>query len=336
MADAPDILAGIDIAEVLGAEITKEDLDLLPDHEKEAIADMAKAADPEPEPEAVKEPDPKPEPEAAPEPEAPEAAKPEADPAKPAEPAAADPAPEPESEAPAPKPTPEPEQPKLPDISKVEETTAALKATRKEALDRYNDGELSEDELNTELDRITGELAAEQAKVALHTQMTEDAQAKADRGYWGTIEAIKVDNAALWAPEHARGFDAAVREVQGHPVYSTLPLDQQIQIGAKNYVTAMRAARPDFSIALSPDMQAYIDGAKPAPTPPPNDPKHKPKDGKPDPQPSLSTVPQSDTGPNEDGEFAVLDRLMDEHPDQAEAALARLPEWKQEQYLSTR
>lgn len=243
---------------------------------------------------------------------------------------AAEPEPEPED---APVPEPEPaavpaaaQPPQAgPDLDAYKAALDAEKASLPAALsalqDRYDDGELTREEL----------AAAQAAAVA---EVGQRAAIEADNKRWAdTCRVFVAANPGFLADAHRDGFNAEVEIVTADPRFAALSMDQQLALAAKRYaasVTDAEAAALTLAGAAAPQ-PAPKAAAAPAATPD----GRTPKPLAPQPVPTLHNVPAETIDPNISNVAALAARIDREtDPEARERIMAALPDHLLDQVLS--
>lgn len=240
---------------------------------------------------------------------------PAAEPA-PAEPAAAQPEAEdddddvPPAQAPAgERLDPQAVQQKLDDIEKQ----------RGELATKLDDGDLTTAEYTKALDTLAEQKHGITAQLA--QQQTQD---KAEMDRWDAdCRKFLAKNAYLIENATRRdSFDGIVKRVTGDPANASLSNRKQLEM-------AHTLWREEMGLPAETPAKKNAD---PAPDPAPAA-KPKPK-AKVELPPTLAHVPAADINDTEDGKYAHLDALMAKDPVAYEAALARLSDADQDDYLS--
>lgn len=197
---------------------------------------------------------------------------------------------------------------------------AEIEAERDRLAQEFDDGEMTAAEYrqaNAKLESEQRDLDWTLRKADLSQELTAQQQEAAWYSEVGTFlnenkDVLKPDSLVLQA------FDIAVRQVTGDEANDALNNRQKLQ-------KAYDRLRADMGLA---PVKASASAAP------------QPRDtGKPtmrDLPPNLKNVPAADLESTDDGQFAMLDRLMETDPMGYEAALAKMPEAQQDAYLRSR
>ena len=249
-----------------------------------------------------------------------------------------DEAPEDEPEAePDPEPAVEPEPVDTERLGTLDASLADFARRDQEARaklaaleDRWGEGEITDEERNTERDAILNEvagIAAERGRVEGEAQ----ALRAADEAQWANAcRTFLAANAAFADPAHYDAFNRQVEAVTADPDFATLPYDRQLEIAARRYTDTPRGA----ALSLSATPETPKAEAPKAAAPEPVKPK-KPDPIAADPVPTLASLPADTIDPNASNVAALAARLdREDDPLMREKIMASLPEDLQERLLS--
>ena len=179
----------------------------------------------------------------------------------------------------------------------IEQINAEAKAARQEALDKWRDGDLTDDELQTAIDEA--EQLKENARQAALEQ-AEQAEAEAafeDRKASFMQEARKYltsDYPDLAKPEHLAEFDRHVRSVTASPRFEGKSNREMLEAAHRLYAAEAEV----LGITVPALKRAAKSDAKPAPKPA--------KRTKPEVVPTLARVPAAATNSAADGKWGTL------------------------------
>ena len=178
--------------------------------------------------------------------------------------------------------------------------------------DKYDDGEISREELDAAIAESLQQATARTQQTAI--QAAEDARwADACRTYVAA-------NPQLIAPEHRDGFNAEVYAVTSDPRFSNLSFEKQLDLAAKRYALTPEGA------ALATTAQEPQPSHKPARQPAPLASK---------PVPTLADIPAETIDPNLSNVAALAARIdREDDPEARERILASMPEHLRDQVLS--
>jgi hypothetical protein len=250
-----------------------------------------------------------------------------------AEQTAAEPAPAAESE-PAPVVAPvvapvedvaDPKMPEIPDTTEAEAYVTKSKEQLKELLDKYDQGDLTQEEYGDQQNFIISEQARAQAAITAAASVADQAATDQQKHWYGRLEAYKATAPDLWNDEHKPGWDRQLREVTGNKAYADLSRDGQIKMAHSLY-SAEYEARNGKALAMTPKADAKVDKG-------PED-KLEVKTGEKPKAPQTLADFNSDTGADvEDSHFAAVDKQIMRDPLGAEKSFASMTEEQQDRYL---
>ena len=277
---------------------TRHVLDQLTDEERAALeegdepeSDEAEEAEPGPEPEPAAEPEPEPEPEAA------EATQPPAQ-----EPAVT--------------------------VALTEDDMKAIKTAkttaRDEALKKWNDGDLTDDELRAALDQADED--ADEQREAILAKKREEAEA----AEFAKLQASFVEAAKGYAQEHPglvpiwQDFDQYVQAVSMDPRFDIRDFDTILKVAHSRFLADAQFLKLDV-----PPLEAK----QPEPAPKPAD---KPKKAKREVVPTLAKVPAAASNATSEGKWGGLQARFDacRNVDEQEKLLLSLNAEEREAFAS--
>lgn len=255
-----------------------------------------------------------------------------------AEGAEGDPAPETDP-APEPAAAEEPVDNSAPDTTQIEAQIEALDGDAQKIMDDYEDGELSSEDMRKQLAELQGKRddAVRQLAVAQdRVQQVEERWNGAVQGYLKENPGLVADQATL------DQYDAMVRFVTANPAYANKSFDAQLKaahrllhaqaddLGLKDVPTPPGMAKPKEP---DPEPKAQQQ-AKPAE--PSAEDQRRAKELSTPPK-TLARVPQADIPGAGEGEFAHLNRMIEEgaDPEAVEAELAKLPQDQRDRFSSS-
>lgn len=209
------------------------------------------------------------------------------------------------------------EEPQI-DPRAAQETLEAAKDKRKQLRDAYNDGDLTDDEFETEMDKVDGDVARagadlETAKRRATSEQNEWKQAGAD--YLTKYPGLKADGII-------QALDKTVADLAQYPTLANLPHDQFLERVHKKLL-----ADAEFTGLDIPPL-----GDQPAKPANPKAPEGDPSLGK-TPR-TLANTPASDVSTLDDSPYASLERLSESDPIAFENAMLKLPQDKRDEFAS--
>ncbi|SDX73777.1 hypothetical protein [Roseicitreum antarcticum] len=205
---------------------------------------------------------------------------------------------------------------------------AAEKAARTAAMEKWKDGELTDDELDSEW-----EAAAEAAHAKTQEIQNQHVQQKAQQDWDQVVETFHNDarsyltgNPDLKKPEHIAEFDRHVKAVTASPRYDNMTNTQKLAAAHKLYL----AEAETLGFEAPPLVKAPAPNPKPAAVPAPKRAAKRPEI-----VPTLNKIPAAASNSEADGKYGQLEALMDTGtPEQIEAAMARLSPDEREAFAS--
>lgn len=256
---------------------------------------------------------------------------PQPEPAPQASDPAAQAAPEPAPQAAEPEPAPQPQQ-RGPDpralVDNLAPQIAAFETQRGELLDKFEDGDLTRDDLQTALDELNAQADPLKAQVAV----AENAAAQDETSWNGAVGDYLTAHPGLkGSDEVLQAFDNAVRYVTGNDNFAHMSYEEQLarahaQIEFEAEATGLKGVPPS----------AKANAPTPEPTPAPKAEAQKPQG--PDmrtPPPTLAHAPASDISELKDSPFASLQSLIETgDSDAIEAAYSRLTPAQRDEFSS--
>lgn len=130
-------------------------------------------------------------------------------------------------------------------VAKADEERAAVIA-------RYDDGELSHEELSAEIRAVEERAAQARADIAWQARATADIQAR----FTEVATTYLVAHPELLEPDHVNGYDAEVRATFSNPAFANQPYEKVLDVARQSYaVKAAALGRP----------LPVIGGAQPSP-----------------------------------------------------------------------
>lgn len=238
---------------------------------------------------------------------------------------------EPETPAQQPEAAPQQQAEPGPDyraqIADYDQQIAAFKAERNDILAKHDDGELTDEERQAQLDELdekSDAVKSQKAVAANAVQQDEDNWNSAVTGYFGKYEALKANQAVLGA------FDAAVRSVTANPAFAGLPFDKQLSIAHEQLIVSAKHS----GLQGVPQIGAAAPAADPNTTPAAEQEGGKGKAMR-EPPKTLVNAPASDMSGVSDSPFAQLQRLIENgNSDEIEAAYAKLSPEQRDEFSS--
>ncbi len=233
------------------------------------------------------------------------------------------------AEQPAPQQAPEPPA-DLPDPQKVQAKLDDVKKRRKEALDGYDDGDLTKQELDEKLAALDGEY--EQAQKARFR--IEAYQEQQETAWRGAVQSFVRDRGFAGNQQALVGLNEVVKMLNAPGSPTAYLSDAEILDLAHRNLVAMA---PTLGIAEVPPLpDAAPAQAKEAPKQQQASAEdEKTKETLSTPPRTLLDVPSSDVNGADDGRYAALNRIMDSgDPEKIEAALAQLSD-EERNYFSS-
>lgn len=226
--------------------------------------------------------------------------------------------------------TPDPEPVNIPDTSAYEARVAEINEELGGLLGRYNDGDLTEDEVSELQQNLIKEQVAAQTAISNAESLAQSAVDQATEHWFSRLDAYKELAPELFDEDtHRPAWDAKLRMVTGSEEYTDLTRDGQIRMAHKLYAAEYEARNGSALDIPVPTSKAAAKVEEQAP---------KQKEVRTDPKPE---APQTLSGINSDSDqevqdstFAAIDRIGLEDPERAEEMVAELSPKLYEQYLA--
>lgn len=214
-----------------------------------------------------------------------------------------------------------------PDTSEIEAVLQKAEATLASIEEQYDDGTLTTAEYQAQQRAAITEQARAQVRMEQYQAQINQVENDRRTAFKAELDAFKTDNAVLWSDEHLKGWDQALRAVTANPKYAARPLDAQIELARDLYAADYRATHGKV-------LQG-IGKAKPAADPEPEQ-RKGPRDDDRDEAITTLAGMNGDTGAQmDDGEFAAVDRAMDQDPIKGENMLKAFSADKMQRYLES-
>jgi len=225
-----------------------------------------------------------------------------------------EPTPDPDPE-PQPEPTPEP----VPDVAAAKQAVEDAKAKRKELRDAYNDGDLTDEEYDAQIEQVEDQIAEAAADVKTAERAIakqQDAWKAAGVAYLDRYPGLKADGVI-------QALDKAVQELAQYPSVANLPHDQFLERVHRKLIAEAEYTGLDIPAITTGKSKAEKRTA----------PEGDEALGKP--PRTLANAPASDVSGLDDSPFASLQRLAENgNPVDFEAAMAKLPADKRDEFAS--
>lgn len=219
----------------------------------------------------------------------------------------------------------------------IDQINAEAKAARQEALDKWRDGDMTDDELQAAID--AAEQAKEEARAAAYEQAE---QAKAEAAFEARKASfmedartyLTMDYPDLAKPEHLQEFDRHVRSVTASPRFEGKSNREMLEAAHRLYAAEAEV----LGIAVPRLKSAAKSDAKPEPKT--ETPAKPAKRSKPEVVPTLAKVPAAATNSaadgkwgsiaaryaaaDRDGDVAAMERIMASLSDEEREAFASM------------
>jgi hypothetical protein len=221
-----------------------------------------------------------------------------------------------------PQPQAQAPQVQLPDVAAAQAAIEDANAKLAALTEKYDDGELTRAEWQTQQAALIQQQASALAKIELAQTLMNQQQESRAQTWFTKLEAYHAAHPELASDAHIDGWDAALRSVTGAPAYANLPMEKQMELAHRLYADHVEVTTGQ---SLSRPASAKP-AAKQAPTGPRDDPR-------PEAPRTLTGMSGLESAPVDDGTFAAIDRMMDKDPDRAEQMVRALPEHLQAAYL---
>lgn len=216
----------------------------------------------------------------------------------------------------------------VPDTAAAEKAVADARAERKDLTQKFNDGELSEDDYNTGIDAILTREAEAKAEIVNAQRISEQNKQAFLNDWYARTDRYMSANEDFKDPAVVDAFDTALKTVNGAQSYRNLSADARITL-AHRMVVAEAEAR-GITLKGPAAKEAPKAAAEPKTTKAEDGPRSDPR---PDPVQTLSGVPNSAQNDPSNGRFAALDRDAVTDPYRAEQAYKRMTPDEQAAWL---
>lgn len=236
---------------------------------------------------------------------------------------------DPETPDPAPEPEPEPEakaeppkQEPMPDVEKARKDIADIKAERKDLRAKYDDGDLTDEEYDAQIEALDDKYAEAAADIKTAERLVakqRDDWKQAGAAYLERYPELKADGVI-------QALDQVVQDLAKYPSVASLPHDQFLE-----RVHRKLLADAEITGLNIPAIKKSTPGkAEPPKKTAPEGDKALGKT----PQ-TLANVPSSDVSALDDSPYASLERLAQKgDPIAFENAMAKLPADKRDEFAS--
>lgn len=230
------------------------------------------------------------------------------------------------AKAPAPEPEQRPAMADVPDTSAAEARITEIKASRADLTKRYDEGELTQAEMQAELDKLIDQQAAAMAEIKRAEEVIVTNQRTAEQRWMESLEAFKAQgNSHLFDGEHREGFDKALRTVTGDPDNANLPFPVMISMAAQQHAITYQAR-------TGKAVEVKTASGKPAPGT--GEQRRGPRqDARPDPIETLSGLNAPGDEMVRDSTFTAIDNIANRDPLAAEEHLRRMSPEEQDRFL---
>lgn len=216
----------------------------------------------------------------------------------------------------APKQEAQPEP--VPDVSKAKQALDAIKAERKALREKYDDGDLTDDEYDAQNDALDDRMANAAADIKTAERSIakqQDAWKQAGAAYLERYPGLKTNGVI-------QALDKAVQELAAYPSVANLPHEQFLERVHRKLIAEAEFTGldiPAIGKSKQPPKKAAPDG---------DDSLGKtPK--------TLASVPSSDVSNLDDSPYASLERMAERgDPIAFEEAMMKLPADKRDQFAS--
>jgi hypothetical protein len=213
---------------------------------------------------------------------------------------------------------PEPQAEPVPDAAKAKQTLDAIKMQRKELRDKYDDGDLTDEEYDAQIEALDDKMADAAADIKTaerHMAKQQDAWKAAGKAYLDRYPGLKTQGVI-------QALDKAVQELAAYPSVASLPHEQFLERVHKKLIA--EAEYTGLDIPAIGKSTPQKEKQKPA-----GDESlgKAPK--------TLASVPSSDVSSLDDSPYASLERMAERgDPIAFEEAMAKLPADKRDQFAS--
>lgn len=214
--------------------------------------------------------------------------------------------------------TPEQQAEPVPDVTKAKQALDDIKTQRKELREKYDDGDLTDEEYDAQIEALDDKMAEAAADVKYaerHIAKQQDAWKAAGKAYLDRYPGLKAQGVI-------QALDKAVQELAAYPSVANLPHEQFLERVHKKLIAEAEYTGLDIpAIGKST-------GQKAKQTPPGDESLGKaPK--------TLASVPSSDVSTLDDSPYASLERMAERgDPIAFEEAMAKLPADQRDRFAS--
>lgn len=216
---------------------------------------------------------------------------------------------------------PEPQFKQVPDTSAATADLTKVAADRKALITKFNDGEISETDFETQMDAIVDRQASAKATIDAAQSIQQQNTAQVQQLWYDQVDSYMSKNPVLSEPDVLQQFDAHLKAVNASQAYRGLPADKRIEL-AHGFLATERAAlgKPIAGPAAAEAAPKPGDKAKDGPS----------KEPRPEPMTTLAGVPAAAANDAGDGAFSAIDNA---HPDDAMKGFARMSPEMQAAFL---
>lgn len=229
--------------------------------------------------------------------------------------------PDPKAEDPPEKDDPKPQEPPaepVPDVAKAQKAMEDIKAQRKDLRAKYDDGDLTDEEFDTQIEALDdqyAEAAADIKTAERHVAKQQVAWKQAGAAYLDRYPDLKADGVI-------QALDKAVQELAQYPSVANLPHDQFLERVHRKLI-----AESEFTGLEIPAIEKSTKKAQKAAPEGDESLGKAPR--------TLASVPSSDVSNLDDSPYASLERMAERgDPIAFEEAMAKLPADKRDQFAS--
>lgn len=225
---------------------------------------------------------------------------------------------EPQKPAAKPEPKPEPQAEPVPDVTKAKQALDDIKAQRKELREKYDDGDLTDEEYDAQIEALDDKMAEAAADIKTaerNIAKQQDAWKAAGKAYLDRYPGLKAQGVI-------QALDKAVQELAAYPSVANLPHEQFLERVHRKLIAEAEYTGLDIpAIGKSTEQKGKQ-------TPPGDESLGKaPK--------TLASVPSSDVSSLDDSPYASLERMAERgDPIAFEEAMAKLPADQRDRFAS--
>lgn len=215
-------------------------------------------------------------------------------------------------------PTPEPQAEPVPDAAKAKQALNDIKAQRKELREKYDDGDLTDEEYDAKIEALDDQMAEAAADVKYaerHIAKQQDAWKAAGKAYLDRYPGLKAQGVI-------QALDKAVQELAAYPSVANLPHEQFLERVHRKLIAEAEYTGLEIPVIGKSTSQ------KAKQTPDGDESLGKaPK--------TLASVPSSDVSSLDDSPYASLERMAERgDPIAFEEAMAKLPADQRDRFAS--